>query len=217
MPSTEPSNSLAVDATALHTASLMRPSQRVIHGSSDRAAAAIGTPAGMNPGFSSRQSWTFSAARSLETGCAVVAPVTGSAPPAVSPAVEVILEWQKTQAPAAQLEGSGLFSVEFHSGILWWSGEPAGAVLAVVTDEDLVHVLAAPESGRVRSEPLRPGDRVVLLSHSMVSALSDLELALEMSLGDDPSPSASCIWLLDAADDDGATNDMFVGVWRYLG
>ena len=217
MPSTEPSRSTAADATALHSASLLKASQRVIHGSADQLAIAVGTPACMSEEPRSRKSWTLSAARIGEKGCLVVAPIPDSGEPIVVQAVERILDCQHTQTPTAQVDGSDMFSVEFQSEILWWSGEVHGAVLAVVTDEDLVHVLAPPEPGRVRSEPLKPGDRVVLMSGSMASALCDVELALEMALGDDPSPSASCIWLLDAADDDGAMNDMFVGVWRYLG
>lgn len=215
MPTIKPSSKNAPGPSALHTASLSAPGQRFVQAHFDQAVA-IGTPAGAVANANSRQHWAICADRRPDSGCVVVAPVLDAAIPAVERAVDLILEWQTSQGATVKIEGSGMFSVEFSSGVLWWCGDAEGSVLAVVDDDDSVHFLGAPEPGRVRSEPLKPGDRVVLMSGSLSSALSDAEFALEMALGDDPTPAASCTWLLDAADGDGATNDMYVAVWRYL-
>jgi len=82
----------------------------------------------------------------------------------------------------------------------------------VLTAEDEVHMLCAPQCDRVHSEPLREGDRLAVLSSSLAESVHDLESALEMALVDDPSPVASCAWLLDAADGDGARQDLYAGV-----
>ena len=115
-----------------------------------------------------------------------------------------------------EVPGRGsLLLLHWDGSVLLWHGPPELARLAVLTAEEEVHILPSPEGDRVRCEPLREGDSLAVISSSLADSLHDLDSALEMALLDDPSPVASCAWLLDAADGDGATQDLYVGVLRH--
>lgn len=180
----------------------------MIHGFSNRAAVAIGTPAawmGIDPrGSILANAVSQDGESALVLGCRRPA---GDGP---GPALGLLGH----EGIASERESADLL-VHCSGPIAWWSGPVFNAVVAVVTAEDEVHSLEPSTGDTVRSEPLRDGDRLVVLSRSISDSVPDLSAALEMALADDPSPSAACAWLLDAADGEGATSDMFVGILRH--
>lgn len=206
-------------ATRLRTSDLFNPGGRVIHATSDNAAVSIGLPRDAPRDQAGGAPWWIHAA-SKPGQAAFVAypePRIGKSPsecPATA-LIEATGVDDTIDRTGARLPGGVI--VEVRASTLLWVGDTRQCQLYVVTGRDEVHELAQSAPGAVRSEQLDIGDRVVFLSESVANSLVNLELALEMALGDDPSPAASCTWLLDAADDDGATEGMFVGIWRRSG
>ena len=205
-----------VQSTRLRGGDLPYPGGRIIHAKSDYAAVAVGTPRLIESGRSNRSSWTVHAASTPGYGIFMAGPEpskSGQAAESLAADVLNLKPLSQEHDPNHSML-SDHFTAEVAGSTLWWTGDSGNCSLFVVTSTDEVHQLASAAKGSIRSEQLDQGDRAVFVSESMTDALSNIDLALEMALGDDPTPAASCTWLLDAADDDGACEGMFVAIWR---
>ena len=200
---------------SLTTAALLNRSERSLRSLYRNAALAVGTPSSLSA-ESPRRDWSVDAAGRDSAAALVIS----DSPPGRSAArdpVELLAGPAESgfKATPSLLERPESLTVSFDSGLVWWAGTSADTVIAVVAADGEVHRLSAPSDRSVHSEPLREGDRMVALSGSIASVIESLDGLLEMALIDNPSAASSCLWLLDAADDAGASEPMFSAVWGH--
>ena len=115
----------------------------------------------------------------------------------------------KAQGP----EGGPGFEANIQTSVLAWSGALSGTSVSIVTANGDVHRMHSASDQAVSLETLSHGDAVVVLSGGLTFGLQGLDDTLSMALCDRPSPSSSCSWILDAAEDQRLPGIHFVGLW----
>ncbi|MCX6388221.1 MAG: hypothetical protein NTX07_05775, partial [Solirubrobacterales bacterium] len=115
----------------------------------------------------------------------------------------------KVQCP----DGDAGFEANVQTSVLAWSGTLSGTSLSIVSANGDVHRMHPASEQGVSLETLSHGDAVVILSGGLTFGLQGLDDTLSMALCDRPSPSSSCSWILDAAEDQELPGIHFVGLW----